>query len=429
MTSDKTNTSWLMAATLILMGTSIALVFFFVIELALRIMYPEVVLAIEEERRRVENLAYVFHPEYLVSLKPSIKKTFPADRDNGVEFIPWQTNTDAFRGKALRKHPLARIIVYGDSNIEAPFSHLENTYPNKLEQYLTEPSGADIEVINGGIDGSGPDQSLMRFAAQFDKYKPSLIVFHVFADNDFGDIVRNRIFALNSQNELVPTGFRATVDDAFKSKLSRLLLVVAAQEIRRYYTEPVDDALEALPSQLVIIEKLLKKTQAEYAIYKKGGRRVFSHFDDHYDIDIALAPTAESSRVKIALMEGVLRKVKWTAEEKGTKLLVLIQPSIIDVTHGNARWAALPTGHGDALTSTFLSRFHEYRKDRLTSVIDEICARNEIDRINLFPIFTRNDPDSLYFKSGDSHWNDAGQDLAARETANYIQVSLPRLGR
>ena len=116
-------------------------------------------------------------------------------------------------------------------------------------------------------------------------------------------------------------------------------------------------------------------------------------------------------------MEGVLRKVKRTAEEKGTKLLVLIEPSAIDVTHGNA-----------PLTSTYLSRFHEYRNDRLTSVIDEICARNQIDRINLFPIFTRNDPDSLYFKF-DDHWNDAGQDLAARETAKYIQVSLPRLGR
>jgi hypothetical protein len=103
---------------------------------------------------------------------------------------------------------------------------------------------------------------------------------------------------------------------------------------------------------------------------------------------------------------------KRTAEEKGAKLLVIIQPSAIDVTPGVTR-----------LNAVYLSRFDEYRADRLTSVIDEICNRNQIDRINLFPLFVRNNPDSLYFKI-DTHWNDAGQDLAARETASYIHTIL-----
>jgi hypothetical protein len=215
------------------------------------------------------------------------------------------------------------------------------------------------------------------------------------------------------------------VDDLLESKLSRLLLVRAAQKVLKTLRvntgEPsADTADEAFASEAkpeVLLKSLMAATEAEYAIYKKGGRRSISHIADHYDIDIALHPTGESSRVKIALMEAVLRKAKRTAEEKGTRLLVLIQPSVIDVTHGNAR-----------LTATYLSQFNDYRRERLTSVIDEICARNQIDRINLFPIFTHNNPDSLYFKIVDGHWNDAGQDLEARETANWIHFSLRRLG-
>jgi hypothetical protein len=416
-----------MAVVLVLFGLSLALALLFAMELALRIAYPEKVLAIAEERTKVQSLPYVFHPEYLVVLKPNVAKTYRRDRDNGGESIDWETNSDGFRGKPLRAHPPVRIMVYGDSNIQAPFSRLENTYPYKLGQYLTQLSGTDIEVINAGIVGSGPDQSLMRFAGQFDRYKPDLVVFAVFADNDFGDIIRNRIFTLNAQGELVRTGFRATIDDELRGKLPRLLLVSAAQAMTHLLSDVVgtpassDRASAQAPvgadtGQDAVFKKLIDVTEAEYAIYKKGEPRAFSHFADHYDIDLAVHPTAESSRVKIALMNGVLQEVKNTAQAKGTNLLVLIEPSDIDITHDN-----------DRITSAYLSRFDEYRRERLTSIVDDICTQNHIDHINLFPIFARSNPDTLYFKSGDTHWNDAGQDLAARESAKYIAGRFPKV--
>jgi hypothetical protein len=415
-----------MAVTLVLAGTSTALVILLLAEFALRMTHPNRVLAIARERERIANLAYVFQPDYLIALRPDVEKTYPLHREDGEESIPWKTNRDGFRGEPLREHPAARIIVYGDSNIQAPFSRLEDTFPSKLEQYLAQLTGVDIEVVNGGVVGSGPDQSLMRFSAQFDKFRPDLVVFHVYADNDFGDIVRNRIVELNSQNELVPTGFRATVDSELKSRKPRLLLVLEARRaMRRLFADgvsagPTSDSETGAAelSQEARLQELLKQSAAEYATYKKGGRRAFSNFADHYDIDIALHPNAESSRVKIALMEAVLRDVKRTAAEKGVALLVLIQPSAVDITQADP-----------ILTSACLSRFDDYRKDRLASIVDEICARNQIDRINLFPIFARNNPDSLYFHVADDHWNEAGQDLAARETANHIHASLPRLGK
>jgi hypothetical protein len=247
------------------------------------------------------------------------------------------------------------------------------------------------------------------------------VVFHVFADNDFGDILRNRLVTLDARHALTRTEFRGTVDDELQSRLSPLLLRRAAQRVREDL-DRLDDPTRTGPRPLevrqeIAVQGLIEAAEAEFATFTRGGRRVFSHFADHYDIDLALHPTSEAARVKVALMDAVLRKAKRTAADHGTHLLVLIQPSVIDVTEANA-----------FVTAAFLSRYPDYRRDRLSSVVDDLCARAEIDRVNLFPVFTENDPDSLYFVVNDNHWNDRGQDLAARTTADHIQGRLPGLG-
>jgi len=387
-------------------------------ELGLRMTYPEKVLEIAEDRRRVQNLAYIPHPDYLVALAPNTERTFRRPAEDGGQSVAWQTNSEGFRGGPLRDHPAVRIIVYGDSNIEAKFSRWEDTFTYRLEQHLAALSSIDIEVINAGIAGAGPDQSLIRFAAQFAKYKPDLVVFHVLADNDFGDIVRNRLFTLDSQNELARTTFRPTIDDAFESRLPRLLLARAGHRLINLLTGTASAPLEAIRPPDVTLSVLAEVTEAENAIYRRGAPRAFSHFADHYDIDISLQPRGDSSQIKMALMEGVLRRAKEIATEKHTNFLVLIQPSPVDLIKRR-----------DVLSSFHLSRFPEYRPDRLSTIIDTICAEYGIDRVNLYPIFSLNNPDSLSFKKDVDHWNDAGQDLAARVAAQHIHAADPTLGR
>src|SRR5439155_6628510 len=69
-----------------------------------------------------------------------------------------------------------------------------------------------IEVINAGVDGFGPDQSLLRFEQEVDVYQPDIVVFHIFADNDFGDIIRNRLFDVDPSGALVKTMHVRTID-------------------------------------------------------------------------------------------------------------------------------------------------------------------------------------------------------------------------
>lgn len=189
------------------------------IEVILRVIFHRKV----QTQIRPKSLAYEFNKDYLVALKPNIEKTITRE-ENGAYTIYWKTNKDSFRGNDLKENPQVRIIVYGDSSIEARFSKLENTYVHKLQNYLQEAGIKDIEAVNAGVVGFGPDQSLIRFGKEVDIYNPDIVIFSITTHNDFGDIIRNRLFELDSDGNLIDTGYKTTVDQLLIEKKNLLIL-------------------------------------------------------------------------------------------------------------------------------------------------------------------------------------------------------------
>jgi len=369
----------------------------------LRIFFPEDIPDMPEG-----ELAYEFNKDYLISLKPNIKKTFVRNAQNGGDIIHWQSNTDSFRGANLLVNPKTRIIVYGDSNIQARFSKDENTYAVKLEKYLTKTGATDIEVVNAGIIGFGPDQSLIRFKKEADRYKPNLVIFHIFADNDFGDILRNRLFYLDANHSLIEINHSRKADDPLVDKKPRkftssLLIVKATKSIPRRIRSFLGYEKEDR------VNLLQEFVEGEFSVYKGGQPGKYSHFVDHYDLDLALDPDKESSKTKKELMEAILKTANNVARSKDIKFLVVIQPSVIDLTKGNA-----------LLDYEYLEKHPKYRRTNLSDAVENICIANNINYINYYEAFMRNDPENLFFRGYDDHWNDQGQDIAARETASYI---------
>lgn len=379
----------------------ITLVLLVLLELLLQFLFPE-----KAARKKAYSLAYEFNSDYLVSMKPNIKKSFPRSKENGGQLIEWQTNKDSFRGNALRENPGVRIIVYGDSNVQARFSRLENTYTQRLETYLREGGTKEIEVVNAGVIGFGPDQSLIRFTKEADIYKPSIVIFHMFTDNDFGDPIRNRLFELDAAGNLAATRYPKTVDKELGRRgvarfFSSLLLVRAAGKIAQKLRSKDKTADVTIRRYAALVEK-------EYAVYTQSKPRRFSHFADHYDLDVASAPDSDSAKAKVKLMSAVLREAKARAAAGGIELLVVIQPSVIDMTTNFV------------ISYKHLERkYPGYKRTNLTDALERICVENDIHRVNLYDIFLRNTPEKLYFRN-DNHWNDRGQDLAAKETASYI---------
>lgn len=250
---------------------AISLALLVVSEIMLRIVFPDKITDSNKPKPlNVQSLAYEFNEDYLISLKPNVKKILFRPEQDGGDIIQWNTNNSFFRGGNLKNNPKMRIIVYGDSNIMARFSNNENTYVCKLEKYLNRNGLTDIEVVNAGIVGFGPDQSLIRFNKEADIYKSDLVIFHIFADNDFGDIVRNRLFELDVNDNLRETDYRKTVDEKITVNknqkqsdfISSLLIMRAANKLVRLL-EIVDEKKER-------VKRLQNFNAKEYSVYKES---------------------------------------------------------------------------------------------------------------------------------------------------------------
>ena len=351
-------------------------------EIGLRVLYPKRAPSTPD----VEELAFEFNESYLVALKKSISKEFPNQED-----VSWRTNEDGFRGEPLR-HADARVMVYGDSNVLARFSTLADSYPAQLAMELSRGLALDVEVINAGVVGFGPDQSLLKMEDELDRFRPDLVVFHIFADNDFGDLIRNRLFDVDDQGRLVATSHSRQPDMRFTGESpfwSSLLLVRAVRKVLDSYWNA-------------------SNLQNHFEVYQRGEPQVASHFTDMYDTDLALYPELPSSMAKRALMSAVLERARDVTASRKLELLVVVQPATFDLTTN--------------MTPNYevFSAVESYSPGNLTRFATESAERANLPVLNLFESFRDNEPAELFFTHGDNHWNDRGQALAAREVARFI---------
>ena len=394
--------------------TVVSLVLLVAGEFLLRTIYPEEVLPASSYDRTV----YQFDHEILVALKPYMDSSFKRSKENGGDVIQWSTNSLGFRGHELRPDPDVRVVVYGDSNIQASFSDLQATFPYRLEQELQALTGKVVEVINGGVVGMGPDQSLLRLEREVDELEPDVVIFDVFADNDFGDLIRNRLFDLDPSGNLVLTAHQRTVDGHLirayeRSFLSTLLTVRAAGRLWHAVRPGAGEhGVGRIDTGEKMLEYLLEENARQYAVYESSGPGQYSHFADLYDADVAVHPRSESATAKIRLMDAVLRQASETARSAGARFFVVIQPSQIDLTKNSM------------LSYEDLGQYPDYRPDNLSRVVENILARRRIDGISLFHAFSAQSAEDLYFKGDDDHWNDAGQSLAAKLTAERLAPLL-----
>ena len=133
----------------------------------------------------------------------------------------------------------------------------------------------------------------------------------------------------------------------------------------------------------------IPQCEAEFAIYHDRKPRAFSHFDHHYDLDLALDPEYRSRPSQgPAHGCGVERSERGSRLERD-RILVVIQPSQRDLTRN------------DILNYNDFARYPNYRPSYLSGAVEDICRRNDLECINLFPIFQKNDPASLFFKRDD----------------------------
>jgi hypothetical protein len=350
-------------------------------------------------------MLYRLHPSHLHEMIPGASRIFTRQPVNGGGSHRIEVNTRGFRGaELLPAGTRPRVVVYGDSFIAGEYSPLEKTFVHQLGVKLGAALGTPVEAVNAGVVSYGPDQLSVRMEEELGWLAPDLVIVSVFADNDFGDLVRNKLFTLAPDGSLVPNEFSIA-----PGLESRFWMAQHSPYLYRVFARVLGSLLvHQLPPEEQI-ERDLEDCRREWREYVvEGDNTVRERMLGRYDADVSLEPESDSARFKVRLMDGVLGRIAAIAREHDVPLLLMIIPSPVDAVEG------YDLGRVDE------HRHPAYQRTALTDAVAAAAARQGIATVNLMETFRAHDAKALYFRGGDNHWNDAGQELAAQTLADAV---------
>ena len=141
-----------------------------------------------------EGLLRVFWPQELgtwIYTRDRITTHFPNMTQYSYTFgHDIVTNSAGMRDrehKIIKSEGQFRILVLGDSFMEAYQVRFEDSFVSILERQLRSAGGRDVEVINASVSGWGTDDELTYLLREGLKYKPDLILVAMTIHNDVSD--------------------------------------------------------------------------------------------------------------------------------------------------------------------------------------------------------------------------------------------------
>lgn len=348
---------------------------------------------------------YDWDEHCLYKPRPNSRKVYRRTAINGGQTSEVVMNSQGYRGPESQATGAAsRVIIYGDSFIEAEYSQFANTFGEQLRQIATKELGKPVTVINAGANGYGPDQALLRMEQELPQVRPQLVILSVFADNDYGDLMRNKLFRLDDEGTLTANAWHRSAECQHPGMRGRYEPTL--WKLTR-------NAVRGLQSEGGVVESYMERWRlqclAEFDEYiTRGNSEVHDLQADHYDADIGLTPGVPSAKYKARLFSKVLERIAKTCRQYQTQLLVVIIPSPADLIPGYDFCAI------DA------HAYPQYDSRALTEAAVRAAEKCQLPSINLYDAFAGHNPRSLYFRGGDNHWNDAGQKFAAETVAPAV---------
>ncbi len=351
---------------------------------------------------------YRTDPELIYRPIPGARSVKSAGPEGARRWVTTQIDAQGYRGRdlAVPKHG-PRIAVYGDSFAFAEDVPLEETF---VERLGASCAGAP-EMVNAGVVGYGPDQACLRMEAEFDALAPDLVVLVLCSANDFGDLVRNKLFALDSSEKLVRNKvvFAPELLAEFEAKARAAEAPALVRAWRSWREEHAERArIAAGGPQPPWIEWYLAQAQDEYKEYVVEQRpAVRQVWQDYYDADLAIHPEWDSAAYKRRLMRVVLERMRAACAKRSVPFAALIVPSAVDLCPKNE-------------IRVDPARYPSWDPARLTSTLAQILDELHVPYLNLYEPFRAGGAEGFYIGGGNMHWNARGQELAARELAQLL---------
>jgi len=338
---------------------------FFIIEVSLRLFYPQIVVCKINYEWRTEDkdkvLPYVPKPNYKgrMILKDQFNVTFTTD-SGGFRSLKDYT--------LEKPEDITRIVFIGDSFVFGWGVNDNEVFTHLLEQRLNQKVDEKVEVINAAVYGYDMGEYIEVFNRVL-KYKPDFIFLGFCLENDYR-------FTMDYSPERLKAE-RITPVRFIRKKINELHLVALIRD-RLYITFP---KIRSIMLSLGINDKR----------------------------DIFLKEYPESLQVLLNGVEKKLKEMNKIAYENGTDFIVLLIPLKEQIYCRDA-----------------INKFQDYDVERPNKVLADILYRNNIEYIDLLPgllLESKESKSRLYYDT-EPHWTKYGHEVIAEIVFNRYKHKI-----
>lgn len=311
---------------------------------------------------RMEGLVFELDGDLLYKMRPHSRKDL---------------NRWGYRGADWEKRPKdekKRILFLGDSFIFGVNVSVEDSLPAKLQERL----GESYEVLNMGVQGYGPDQSLQQLQKEGLGFKPDAVVLALYPANDFNDITRNRIYRYDSAGKRL-VKMRTPVEKL----LGAPRLAVMANVLKRRF------------------DRAAKAGDYYDPFNPESYRDLFMDlFADYMDFDFIDNPDSSKASEKKRLMQGILQEILRVCAARGIPVHAVLIPS-------GENYGAMPL-----FDTIQLSRERYFANEDAAA---EVCRLAGMPLMDLRTLLAAGDgaASGSFYHHGDGHFSERGYDAAA----------------
>ena len=304
-----------------------------------------------------------------------------------------------------------RILIFGDSYVEALQVALSDAFPALLEKRLNENSTAiRFEVLNLGQGGLGTAEEYMRYVNFGVQYSPDLVILPFLTGNDFLDNSKFLspgshafYFVFDKDNNLV---LDRSVIDSYQKSLTLPKRLFQDLKHTSYLANFISERLYLLREEI--------RTNRYRKHFAKGSPAGMERKLDAFStLNIYLPDPSEHWREAFDLTKNIILKFRDTVEEHGARF-VLVTLSNAEQVHPHIQ---------QQLNQAFGLPFDYGKPDRM---LEEFARQKGIPFLKLMPMFLEYHLQTgkyLHgFGSGDGgHWNENGHCLAAEKIFEFLQ--------
>ena len=308
-----------------------------------------------------------------------------------------------------------RILVLGDSFMEATSVKLEDTFHRQVEEFA-RAAGSNVEVINMGVAGYGTLQEYLVFRDIGHLYHPDLVLVGFFDGNDVINNSLELASILTEEGQVTNARPFLDMNDAAHWTITPVDFANAQRNYAKHKASL--EANRNKLSQNLVLLRLLSAGLARIPVprFLKGQGSQLEPVDKSRQelalmgVDYCVEP-AEYTRAWDST-ERIFAKFKEEVESYGGKLIVFDVPALEEVSLEYMKAVIADVAYPDKLCLE-----EAPGQARLSRLLTEL----DIDQISLLPDFRRAmREDGINLYQSDLHWSPEGHTLAAQKVVSEL---------